>query len=69
VLPPPAPGVERTIEIRLALSDAAASTLGEPRMRRLIEIETDSFAVLAPGAVGPLGDHVAYVWVDQPTAS
>jgi hypothetical protein len=68
-LPPPAPGASRTIEIRLALSEVAARTLGEPRMRRLVEIETDSFAVLAPGAVGPLGDHVAYVWVDQPTAS
>lgn len=36
-------------------------------MRRLVEIETESFAVLAPGATGPLGDHVGYVWVDQPT--
>jgi hypothetical protein len=55
------------VEIRLALSAVAARTLNEPRVRRLVEIETESFAVLAPGAAGPLGDHVAYVWVDQPT--
>lgn len=38
-------------------------------MRRLVEIETEDFAVLAPGASGPLGDHVTYIWVDQPTIS
>jgi hypothetical protein len=38
-------------------------------VRRLVELETESFAVLAPGATGPLGDHVAYVWVDQPSAA
>jgi hypothetical protein len=60
---------ERALEIRLALAEAAAQTLSEPRVRRLVEIETESFAVLAAGATGPLGDHVAYVWVDQPTAA
>lgn len=38
-------------------------------MRRLVEIETESFAVLAPGGTGPLGDQVGYVWVDQPSAA
>jgi hypothetical protein len=68
-LPPPAPGAARGLELRLALSDVAARTLSEPRIRRLVEIETASFAVLAPGPIGPLGDYVAHVWVDQPTAS
>lgn len=36
-------------------------------MRRLLEIELEESAVLAPGVSGPLGDHVAYVWIDQPT--
>jgi hypothetical protein len=62
-------GASRTVEIRLALSALALRTLSEPRVRRLVEIETESFAVLAPGAIGPLGDHVAYVWVDQPTVT
>jgi hypothetical protein len=59
----------RPLEIRLALAEAAARTLWEPRVRRLVEIETETFAVLAAGATGPLGDHVAYVWVDQPTTA
>lgn len=64
---PPRDG--RTVEIRLSLSAFALRTLSEPRVRRLVEIEAEEFAVLAPGASGPLGDHVAYVWVDQPTIS
>jgi hypothetical protein len=40
--------------------------LTEPRIRRLVEIETEDVAVLSPTPSGPLGDHVAYVWVDQP---
>lgn len=63
----PPPATSRTVEIRLALSAVASRTLNEARVRRLVEIETESFAVLAPGAAGPLGDHVAYAWVDQPT--
>ncbi len=59
----------RTVEIRLALSQFALRTLSEPRVRHLTEIETEDFAVMAPGTAGPLGDHVAYVWVDQPTIS
>jgi hypothetical protein len=65
----PASIANRTVELRLALSPFALRTLSEPRLRRLIEIETESFAVLAPGSTGPLGDHAAYVWVDQPTMS
>jgi hypothetical protein len=55
--------------VRLALSSPAAKRLAEPRLRRLLEIELQDSAVLAPGAAGPLGDYVAYVWVDQPTAA
>jgi hypothetical protein len=57
------------VEIRLTLSTFALRTLPEARVRRLVEIETEDVAVLAPGPSGPLGDHVAYVWVDQPTIS
>lgn len=67
---PPAssqPGAARLVELRIALSVPAAASLSEPRIRRLVEIETENFAVLAPNSIGPLGDHVAYVWVDQPT--
>ena len=57
------------VEIRLALSSTAARALSEPRVRRLVEIESEGFAVVAPGMIGPLGDLVAYVWVDQPSAA
>lgn len=67
---PAAPGVSapgsRLVEVRLALSSDALKKLSEPRLRRLLEIEIEGSAVLAPGAVGPLGDHVAYIWVDRP---
>lgn len=66
---PAQPSPSRTVELRLALSPFALRTLSEPRLRRLVEIETESFAVMAPGNSGPLGDHVAYVWIDQPTTS
>jgi hypothetical protein len=58
----------RIVEVRLALSSEALKKLSEPRLRRLLEIEIEGSAVLAPGAVGPLGDHVAYIWVDRPVA-
>jgi hypothetical protein len=67
--PAASPSSDRTVEIRLTLSTFALRTLSEPRVRHLIEIETEDVAVLAPGPSGPLGDHVAYVWVDQPTIS
>jgi hypothetical protein len=59
----------RLVEVRLALSGVAAETLSDLRVRRLLEIELEDQALLAPGATGPLGDHVAYVWVDLPTAT
>ncbi len=65
-MPDARPGA-RALEIRLAISEAAARTLSEPRVRRLVEIETETFAMLAPQATGPLGDQVGYVWVDQPS--
>ncbi|MFO0589762.1 MAG: hypothetical protein U0441_19640 [Polyangiaceae bacterium] len=57
----PAP---KLVEVRLALSPAALKQISEPRLRRLLEIELGDSAVLAPAPTGPLGDHVAYVWVD-----
>lgn len=51
----------------MALSGGAADKLAEPRLRRLLEIELEDDALLAPGTAGPLGDHVAYVWIDLPT--
>lgn len=68
----PTPGAAspaRLVEVRLALSGPAVVRLSELRVRRLIEIELEESAVLAPGASGPLGDHVAYVWIDQPTTA
>ena len=70
----PAPAVgavaapaSRIVEVRVALSTEVLKKLSEPRLRRLLEIELEGSAVLAPGAVGPLGDHVAYIWVDRPS--
>jgi hypothetical protein len=37
------------------------------RLRRLLEIELSETAVVARGAAGPLGDHVAYVWIARPS--
>lgn len=66
VAPPVAAPASRIVEVRLALSSEVLKKLSEPRLRRLLEIEIEGSAVLAPGAVGPLGDHVAYIWVDRP---
>lgn len=38
-------------------------------MRRLLDLELDEKVKLAPGTTGPLGDHVAYVWLDLTPAS
>ena len=59
-----APAPPRLVEVRLALSATASKQLVEQRLRRLLEIELGDVAVLAPAPTGPLGDHVAYVWVD-----
>lgn len=53
--------------MRLAVSPAAAKALSELRLRRLLELEVEDVASLAPALAGPLGDHVAFVWVDLPT--
>lgn len=55
------------MEVRVGLSVAAAEGLSDQRMRRLLELELGEKAVLAPGTSGPLGDHVAYVWIDLPS--
>lgn len=51
------------------MSPAAAESLSEPQLRSLLEIELDESALLAPGTSGPLGDHVAYIWIDLPNPS
>jgi hypothetical protein len=50
--------------VRLSLSSAAAATLSELRVRRLLGIELRDVASLSPGTGGPLGDQVVYVWID-----
>lgn len=60
----PSAGSSRLVEVRFAVSSSASKQLSEPRLRRLLEIELGDEALLAPAAIGPLGDHVAYVWVD-----
>lgn len=55
--------------MRFGISPAAAEGLSETRMRRLVELELGEKGVLAPGTSGPLGDHVAYVWIDLPSPS
>jgi hypothetical protein len=55
------------VEVRFGLSPAAAENLSETRLRRLLDIELPDSARLSPGAAGPLGEQVAYVWIDRPT--
>jgi hypothetical protein len=64
---PPAVAAARPVEVRFALSRAAADHLSEVRVRRLLEIELPEGAALASEPIGPLGDHVAQVWIDRPT--
>jgi len=55
--------------VRAGLSVPAAESLSDQHVRRLLELELGEKAVLAPGTSGPLGDHVAYVWIDLPSPS
>jgi hypothetical protein len=64
VTPPTTTTNPRRIEVRLAMSRAAADALSEVRLRRLFELELDDVGSLAPGTGGPLGDSVAHVWLD-----
>jgi len=52
------------VEVRLGVSAMAATRMAPGRLRALLELELGDAAVLAPGTQGPLGDHVAYVWID-----
>ena len=54
------------VEVRFALSDAAKDKLPSSRFRRYLTIELDDTGHVAAKADGPLGDEVAYVWVDVP---
>lgn len=60
----PAPAKAQLVEARVALSSTAAGRFAEQRLRALLELEIEDAAILAPGTSGPLGDHVAYVWID-----
>jgi hypothetical protein len=51
------------------MSVAASEQLGSIRVRRLLDIELEDSAALAPGVTGPLGDQVAHVWIDLPDPS
>jgi hypothetical protein len=53
--------------VRLSLSPAAAASLSELRVRRLLGIELRNVAALSPAAGGPLGDHIVHVWIDLPS--
>lgn len=57
------------IEVRLALSDAAAALLIPRKFRRYLSIELDDAGHVAAHGEGPLNDHVAYVWIDLPHPS
>ncbi|MGK4008860.1 hypothetical protein WMF31_40015 [Sorangium sp. So ce1036] len=59
----------RPVEVRIALSRGAAEEVAGVRLRRLLEIELPDGASLAAEPVGPLGDRVATVWIDRPTAA
>lgn len=61
---PTNPPQTRRIEVRLSMSRAAADALSEVRLRRLFELELDDVGTLASSSGGPLGDHVAHVWLD-----
>ena|GEM_PF-670965 len=56
-----------TLEVRLALSESAAALLTN-RVKELLAIELDNDGYIAANAYGPLGDNVAYVWIDVPEA-
>ncbi|WP_437675636.1 hypothetical protein [Sorangium sp. So ce131] len=58
-----------TIEVRVALSRGAAEEVSAVRLRRLLEIELPDGAALAAEPVGPLGERVATVWIERPTAA
>lgn len=57
------------LEVRLTLSEAAANLLSQRRFRRFLSIELEDAGHVAVVAQGPLGDHVAHVWIDLPEAN
>ncbi len=54
------------LEVRLALSESASALLTQRRLKRFLSIELEDAGHLAAQGQGPLGDHVAYVWIDLP---
>jgi hypothetical protein len=52
------------VEVRLTVS-AAAERFGQQRFRRLLAIELEDMGHVSAQTSGPLGDHVALVWIDM----
>ena len=52
------------VDVRLALSAAAAGRFSEARFRRLLAFELEDTGHLATQLAGSLGDRVAHVWID-----
>jgi hypothetical protein len=62
-----APVVEETPRIvRIALSTAATRSLGEGRLRRLVEIQLGGAATVPTEPAGPLDENAVRVFVDLP---
>ena len=53
-------------EVRLTMSDAALPMFSSRRFRRYLAIELEEAGHVGVRAQGPLGDHVAIVWIDIP---
>ncbi|MBI5537545.1 MAG: hypothetical protein HY898_32785 [Deltaproteobacteria bacterium] len=67
--PRSAAGPSKSIELRASFSAAASSYFQEPRLRRLLSIELQNLATVSSNPSGPLGDQVAWAWIDLPTES
>ncbi|WP_234023180.1 hypothetical protein [Sorangium cellulosum] len=65
----PSAAASGPVEVRVALSRGAAEEVSAVRLRRLLEIELPDGAALAAEPVGPLGERVATVWIERPTAA
>jgi len=55
-----------SIQVRVALSKAAAKRLFTLRVRRLLDIELDGVATVEAASHGPLAGDIIRVWIDVP---
>jgi hypothetical protein len=65
----PATTASKSIELRASFSATASGFFQEPRLRRLLAIELQSVATVSSTSSGPLGDQVAWAWIDLPEES